>query len=181
MNMKSKVLIVISILIIICFGGGITYSIFNSNTNIQGNQNIAKFIFNAEKTDAIQLPLIDLNPGDNKEYSFKVTNTISDKLSSVSIDYKIILETFYLIPLEIKLYKVDNENEELILECNENSGSRNNNDNQLICMSSIQSMNHSSISEDNYKLKISFPSLYNGEEYSNLVDYINIKINSWQK
>ena len=36
-------------------------------------------------------------------------------------------------------------------------------------------------SKNNYKLRISFPEEYNDEIYSNLVDYIDIEIKSWQK
>ena len=34
---------------------------------------------------------------------------------------------------------------------------------------------------DNYKLEITFPNEYHDEKYSNLVDYIKIEIDSWQK
>ena len=34
---------------------------------------------------------------------------------------------------------------------------------------------------DDYKLKIKFPSEYNDEIYSNLVDFISMEIKSWQK
>jgi len=34
---------------------------------------------------------------------------------------------------------------------------------------------------DEYKLKITFPKEYNDVTYSNLVDYLNIEIDSWQK
>jgi hypothetical protein len=42
-------------------------------------------------------------------------------------------------------------------------------------------MGYSVLKLDNYKLKVTFPSQYNGEVYSDLVDYINIEIKSWQK
>ena len=34
---------------------------------------------------------------------------------------------------------------------------------------------------DNYRLNISFPQDYNDSSYSNITDYIDIEIKSWQK
>ena len=34
---------------------------------------------------------------------------------------------------------------------------------------------------DDYELKVEFDEKYNEEEYSDLVDYIDIEIKSWQK
>ena len=42
-------------------------------------------------------------------------------------------------------------------------------------------MNYTNPVLDNYKLVLEFPIEFNGEEYANLVDYISIEINSWQK
>ena len=42
-------------------------------------------------------------------------------------------------------------------------------------------MTYSNSEIHNYKLEVEFPSTYNSEEYTNLVDYINLEINSWQK
>jgi hypothetical protein len=42
-------------------------------------------------------------------------------------------------------------------------------------------MGHSSERLDNYKLKVKFSNEYNDEVYSNLTDYINLEIKSWQK
>jgi hypothetical protein len=68
--------------------------------------------------------------------------------------------------------------EELILTCDETN--ERNAENELVCTTPIQKMGHSLEKLDNYKLKIMFPSEYNDETYSDLVDYINIDIKSWQ-
>ena len=82
------------------------------------------------------------------------------------------------MPLKIELYKDVSGKEELILECTE-SYSRNS-DNLLICNSEVQKMVHSEEVYDEYKLNVSFPSTYNDEKYSDLVDFIDIEIKSWQ-
>ena len=57
------------------FGAGITYSIFTSNASlISADQNIAKFIFNTQTLDEINIMLNDLKPGDTKNYNFSISN-----------------------------------------------------------------------------------------------------------
>lgn len=179
MKKREKVLIIIGVLITLVFFTGITYSFFHSNANLNSNnQNIAKFVFNAESLDHLDLPLTSLNPGDNEEYAFSVSNNESGNISNVSVEYQMIIKTYHLVPLVIQLYKIDGENEVLILTCDE-SYTRNL-QNELICNTPTQEMGHSSELLDNYKLKVEFPIEYNDEEYSNLVDFINIEIKSWQ-
>lgn len=178
--MKHKVLLIAGMVLLILFGFGITYSFFHSASTLRSpDQNIAKFLFNAENLDYLEIPLIDLKPGDIKEYTFSVSNSEADTLSDVTIEYQMIVKTYHLAPLMIELYKADGENEELILNCDE-TYTRNEN-NELICNTPIQEMDYSSVKLDSYKLKVTFPSQYNSEEYIDLVDYINMEIKSWQK
>lgn len=156
---------------------GVTYSFFVSDANFFANQDIAKFIFNAEETSTISVPITDLNPGDSTSYTFEVANNVDDVVSQVSISYQCIIKTYHLMPLEIKLYKTGSV-EELILTCDE-TFSRDN-DNQLVCNSLVQKMAYDSKVSDTYRLDISFPQEYNDEDYSELVDYIDIDIRSWQ-
>ena len=133
MKKKYKILTITFISLIILFGVGITYSIFTSNaTTSTTDQNIAKFIFNSNPTDEINLSIIDINPGDIKEYPFSITNKMGETKSDVTVEYQITLKTYHFIPLTIKLYKVT-ENEELVLNCDE-TYSRNLS-NELVCNS----------------------------------------------
>lgn len=178
--MKYKILIIMFVLILLIFGSGITYSIFHSNSTLNSNdQDIAKFVFNAESLNQLQLPLIDLNPGADEEYTFSVSNNYSENTSDVSVEYQMTIKTPHLVPLIIELYKLNGENEEFILTCDETY--TRNSQNELICNTPIQEMGYSSLKLDNYKLKVRFLGEYNDEAYSDLVDYINIEIKSWQK
>ncbi len=178
--MKKKILTIMFIIILLIFSYGITYSIFHSSSTLNStNQNIAKFIFNASKVNQIELPLIDLYPGDNEEYLFFVSNELSENISNVSIEYQIIIKTYHLIPLIIELYKVNDDIEELVLSCDETY--TRNDANELICNGPKEEMEHSASKLDNYKLKITFPEEYDSSLYADLVDYINIEIKSWQK
>lgn len=156
---------------------GVTYSFFVSDTNFFANQDIAKFVFNAEETSTISVPITDLNPGDSASYSFEVTNNVDDIVSQVTINYQCVVKTYHLMPLEIKLFKTGSV-EELILTCDETFNRDENN--QLVCNSLVQEMPYDSKVADTYRLDISFPEEFNSENFSELVDYIDIDIRSWQ-
>ena len=174
--MKYKVIIGIIIAEFIVLGLGLTYSYFNSTSNVSTvDQRLAHFVFDTETLDQLELPLIDMTPGVENTYDFSISNTSNDITSDVSIIYELTILTPHYTPLIIELYKED----ELILTCDE-TYSRNEN-NELVCNSSPQELSHDDESYDNYQLKVTFDEEYDDEEYSNLVDYINIDINSYQK
>lgn len=176
--MKRKIIIIISIIVTTFFVIGIAYSAFQSDATLNvADQKIAKFIFNTKVQDQIELPLTNLEPNSKQEYSFSVTNSQENKISNVTINYQIAIKTFHFIPLEIKLYK--DQEEEAILTCDE-SFSRDE-DNILVCNSPIQELNHNQKKQDDFKLEVIFPEKYNTEEYANLVDFVDIEIKSWQK
>ena len=177
LNKKTRLKIIVmlvSSIVLIC-GSGITYSLFTSSSRLVANQKIAQFVFNATKTDVIELPITNLNPGAKSEYKFQVTNNIDNKRSDVTIKYQMTIKTFHFMPLEINLYK---ENEETpLLTCEESSR---NTDNEVVCNTEIQTMDYKLNATDNYKLVIEFPEIYNDDTYTDLVDYIDIEIKSWQ-
>lgn len=181
--MRKKILIIIFALVVVFLGCGITYSVFTSDTHANFNQNLAKFVFDAKETDQINLPLYDLKPGDIKEYKFSVSNNKNenDKIisSDVNINYQLLVSTYHFMPLEIEIFKLDNDSENSVLKCDE-SYSRNS-DNELVCKSVIEEMKYDINSLDNYLIRVKFPSEYDSYEYSNLVDYIELEIKSWQK
>lgn len=176
-NKKTRLKIIVmlvSSIVLIC-GSGITYSLFTSSSKLVANQKIAQFVFNATKTDVIELPIANLNPGAKSEYKFQVTNNIDNKRSDVTIKYQMTIKTFHFMPLEINLYK---ENEETpLLTCEESSR---NTDNEVVCNTEVQTMDYKLNATDNYKLVIEFPEEYNDDSYTDLVDYIDIEIKSWQ-
>ena len=175
--MKRRITMIIMFGTLVILQIGVTYSFFTSKSSLFANQEIAKFVFNAEETSTISVPITDLNPGDTVSYSFDVTNNVDEVISQVNIKYQCIIKTYQLMPLEIKLFKTG-EVEELILTCDESFGRDENN--QVICNSIVQSMAYDNKVSDSYRLDVKFPSLYNDAVYSDLVDYIDIDIRSWQ-
>lgn len=177
--MRRRVILVLLIMAILLFSSGITYSLFTSGNSLAStDQNIAKFIFNTDSLDELEIPLIDLNPGDEEEYTFSISNNLLENISDVSIEYKLTIKTYRTVPLDIVLYKIVDDTEELLLICDDTYTY--NSSHELVCNTEMQSMIHSEEQLDTYKLKITFPSEYNSVIYSDLVDYINIEIDSFQ-
>lgn len=178
--MRKKIFITILLIVIVTFSSGITYSFFNSNVNMKSSdQKIASFIFDANSLDKIDLNLSDFKPGDEKEYLFSVKNTNDNSMSDVTVEYQLSIKTYHLMPLTIDLYLVNGEKDEFIGTCDEKA--KRNSENELVCDMPTRILVNSKEEKDDYKLKITFPSKYNDISYSNLVDYINIEISSWQK
>lgn len=175
---KKKLMIIAVCLFILITGTGITYSLFTSNSNLIANQKIAQFIFDAARTDSIELPITDMSPGDEPvKYSFQVANNLEQKKSDVTINYQVIIKTYHFMPLEIKLLKEGTE--EPVIICDEKF-SRDEVTNQRVCNSGVQKMPHNDKVTDKYTLELTFPAKYNSDVYADLVDYIDIDINSWQ-
>jgi len=174
-----KITIIITLVILI-LGVGITYSLFFSGARLAStDQSIAQFVFNTDEMSNISIPLIDLIPGDNKDYFFQVSNTDAGLTSQVTIEYQIILKTYHFIPFSIKLYRVGPIEDLLISECNETF--TRNAANELVCNMPIAEMVYSLNVSHEYRLNIEFPTAFNDEMYAGLVDFVDLEIRSWQK
>ena len=174
--MKKKIIIISIAAFLILLIAGATYSYFVSNANMTStNQHIAKFIFNSDSLDHLEIPLNGLKPGDVKEYEFEVSNNTDHVISDVNINYTLSLLTPHYMPLNIELYKDDT----LLMTCDESY--ERNNQNELVCETETQELDYHEEVNDSYKLRITFDSNYNSLEYANLIDYLNIEIRSYQK
>ena len=96
--------------------------------------------------------------------------------SDVNVLYNIDIKTMHFIPLNITL---ENSDDEVLMVCDESV--ERNLRNELECKTTDFEMNYADKDIQSYKLKLEFPSEYNSEEYSSLVDYISLEFNSTQK
>ena len=175
--MKHKVIIIVILFSLIVCCTKITYSLFTSETSfLVGDGKIAEFILEAKRTNHIELNFADLKTGDTKEFDFQVSNAKDGVKTNVTTEYQITMRTFQFMPLLIELYK----EEQLVMTCKEGNFSRNAN-NAVVCNSDVWEIEHKNTKTDNFKIKVTFPKEYNSQEYTELVDYIDIDISSWQK
>lgn len=174
--MKKKILIILILLSSITLISSATYSLFTTDAIVSTiDQKIAKFIINSESFDNLSIPLSNMNPGDIKEVNFSIGNSKDDISSDITIGYILTIKTPHYIPFIIELYKEDKK----LLTCDE-TYSRNS-DNEIVCHTDEQVLLKENKLIDNYKLKITFDKNYNDYSYSDLIDYINIELNSYQK
>lgn len=172
----KKIVIIAILVVCILIGVGITYSMYISEANTNTSIALASFVFDADRKENINIPISNINPGDDLKYAFSVSNNSQNKRSDVTIKYNIIIKTMHFIPLDIELY--DGE-DNLILTCDETS--QRNSLNEIECQTDDVTMSYIENIKDDYYLKVTFPEEYNTIEYSSLVDYINLEINSRQK
>ena len=130
--MKKKIYLIVILIVLVTFFSGITYSFFNSAAEMKSsNQGIASFIFEANNLDHIDLSLNGLVPGEEKEYLFSVTNTNENDISDVTVEYQLVINTYHFIPITIDLYRVTEEKDVFVGNCDETT-SRNTN-NEIVC------------------------------------------------
>ena len=178
--MKYRAIIVLFLGIIILMMSGVTYSVFTSSAGIDVKEtDIAKFVFETEMTDQIHLPLTNITPGQTVTYPFSVTNEKDNILSNVTVSYTITLKTFHFIPLTLEIYKVDGNNREKILTCDE-TYSRNAN-NEIVCNSKEMLLSHERAKQDNFEIVLTYPAEYNSPIYTDLVEFIDLEISSVQQ
>ena len=161
---------------IIFFSTGMSYSLYTSSKDINIESSLASFIVDVTKTDNIDIPLTDLKPGSKLTYDFSIANNSVDKKSDVFITYNITISTMHFMPLDINLY---DSNGNLVLTCDENN--RRNYKNELECKTNDIEMAYDKDIKDDYSLTLEFNNKYNEASYSDLVDYINLSIDSYQK
>ncbi len=171
--MKKKVLI-IAIMFMLISVTGITYSLYTNIMKKSVPISLASFSVGVEKTPTLDINLSDLEPGSVNRYNFSVLNNIDESMSDVAITYNIVLKTGNYIPLDIKLYDSSNN-----LLFDSTSGVRTND--ELLLKTNDITMPYSKNVKNDYSLVVEFPEEYDGEEYSGLVDYINLTIEASQK
>lgn len=179
---KKKIILILLIVYILIFGVNTTYSMYKSGSDSDVELSFAKIIFNNQELNNVSLPINNLIPGESLEYQFMVSNNKDGNVSEITIGYSIVIETFNIIPANIKLYNINDETP--IIECNNENFNRNT-ENKLICNSENFELKYNEEKTNNYKLVISIDEYDQNnevwsEEYSDLIDFIDIKINSWQ-
>lgn len=183
---KKKLILILTGINLLVVGVGSAYSSYedmdDSNMSIGS---IAKIVFNNQITNSLSLPTNGIIPGSSADYTFKVGNYSNGVRSDVNINYSISIESFHFIPTTVKLYSVSSGTDTLLLTCNESTGTRNS-ENKLVCTSSTFTLLYSGNNEHNYKINIKFDSTDGGgnvwsSDYSDIIDYIDVKINSEQK
>ena len=171
--MKKKILIIIVMFMLISITG-ITYSLYTNMIKKDIPISLASFSVGVDKKPTLDIDLSDLEPGSVNHYDFSILNNINENMSDVSIVYNIILKTGNYMPLDIKLY---DSSENLLFDSSNGAKT----EDGLLLKTDDIIMPYSESVKNDYSLEVVFPEEYSGEEYSGLVDYINLTIEASQK
>ena len=194
---KRTTIILVLILIIIIFSTGLinTLARYVKNVNLKRQVDIAFWIINDQYEKEENLLLSDISPTENPyEYLISVANFKDNKRTETAFEYNIIIEATTSMPLEYDLKKMNAENvwnecyktQKLNSEVNTFNGSSYTNYIKQITFGESQeqkkfTLGYEQNQTDYYKLQVKFPTEYNKEEYSDLVEKVKISINATQK
>ena len=168
---KKKLLIILVIVNVLLLGVGGTLSAYKSMASGGSNNfEFASIVFNDEEVDSINVDLTDFFPGDTKTINFNVSNNKNGKKSDVTIEYKLIVTTYRMIPTTIT---IKNSSNQTILTCNTN-GTRTE-DGKYVCSSSVQTIPYSDNTLKSFTASIKYENTQD-ETYSAQDDFIEIGI-----
>lgn len=163
-NSKRITIIIVAIFLLVA-GLSYTYSRFTSSIEDESVIATALFLNTSNLSETLSVSLDDMTPGMTKSYTFAVKNFDETRRNEVALTYDIKVIKSDNIPVSVTLYK--NGVEENIL--NSELTSLNNEMGFIVNQT------------DTYVLNIVWDITDNGYEYSDLVDYLDVDINSKQK
>lgn len=155
----------------------LTFSKYESNSNSNANVDIAFYVLN-DDYQSMTLNLGKIVPSANKyTYEFSISNEKDGNIAQVDIEYELKTRATTNLPLEIHLYKIEDNNKveaTSLIEKDE--------DNMYFNISKIekQQFYYSTPRTDEYILEVYFPEKYNEEEYQDITDVVEIEINAKQ-
>lgn len=185
---NKKIRLYIKMLIIIfCFIIGIqiftlTISRYESKTASNADIDIAFYLFK-EDYKSMNLNLGKIVPREEPYiYIFEITNEEDGKIADIDLEYSLELRTTTNLPLNYKLYmnedyKNQNSNNMIISQIDEKDEygtyfKKIKTDNQILL--------HGQAMSNIYTLVVEFPKQYNVEQYQDILEFVEINVNSTQ-
>lgn len=155
----------------------LTMSKYESNSNSKANVDIAFYVLN-EDYQSMTLNLGKIVPSSNAYiYNFSVSNEKDGKIAEVDIEYELKIRTTTNLPLDIHLYKTENDNKQ-----EATSTIQQDEDGMYFNVLKVdkQTFYYSTPRTDNYTLEIYFSEKYNQETFQDITDLIEISVNAKQ-
>lgn len=179
-NNKLKIQIIIFIILLILLSFLIPYTLSRFKTEARGSADIdiAFYLLNDEYQHQ-SLSIENFEPGMTREYNFSVANYKDSNRSEVTLEYDLELITTTNLPLEYKVYKVENSiptllnlEDNLITDTNGTYFKKVNTD-PIVLPHTDDLINY-------YRVDIKFPEEYKNYKYQGVPEHIEIKVNSRQ-
>ena len=188
MNRKTKrrvyvkLVILLLCLIILIRMFTLVLSKYESETNSNTNVDIAFYLLN-EDYKTMQLNLASIFPqNDAYVYTFSIGNTDREKQAEVNLEYELSIRTTTNLPLTFELYmnqEYTDSNAVNIVKTNE---IKQDDDGTFFRYITVEKeiLNYDTPKTNTYQLVIHFPENYNTEEYQDIIEMLEITVNSKQ-
>ena len=176
---RIKFLISITIIFIlykIVFG---SFSLYESEANSDANLDVAYFRLNDEYETKV-ISLDDMLPGDTRTCTFNISNyTLNGEIEEVSetdMEYTLKIRTTTNLPLEYELTKSYDDGEETTIETiTDDDGTY-----FKTMIVDTETLEFANPKTNVYNLVINFPENYNTENFQDIIEMIEIEVESKQ-
>lgn len=187
MQHKKVRLYIKLILIILCFIVAIhifilTLSRYQSDSESEADIDIAFYLLK-EDYKSMTLNLGKIVPrSEPYVYTFEITNEENGQIAETDLEYSLELRTTTNLPLRYKLYKNENyldSNATNIITSENNKQDEDGTYFKIITTDS-EELKHSQAISNIYTLVVNFSQEYNTEEYQDIIDVVEINVESKQ-
>ena len=178
-RLKLEIVIFFILLIALCFLIPFTFSRFKTEARGTAGIDVAFYLLNDTYTHQ-NITLEEMKPGDEKSYTFSVSNTDGTNRSEVTLEYEVVVLATTNLELNYELYEVNNGvDTDVVASANVIT------DDDGTYFKEIKTSSETfEYTEDNtklYKLTIKYPNTDKSHELQGICESIEIKILSKQK
>lgn len=183
--MKKKVvklLILLLTLILLIRVLTVAFSKYQSKATTNPNIQVAFYVIN-KNYEKMSLNLDSLFPSDEPYiYNFSISNTNGEKMCETDMEYDLIIRTTTNLPLTYELYKNQNYNDSgatNIIKTNDIVQDENKTYFRIISVET-ENFSYTTKKTNLYQLVVHFPKKYNTINYQDIIEGIEITVNSKQ-
>ena len=178
-RLKLEIILFFILLIILCFLIPFTLSRFRTEARGDAPIDVAFYLVNDTYTRQ-NITLDEMKPGDEKSYTFSVSNTDGTNRSEVTLEYEVVVRTTTNLQLEYELEEITSgEDVDVVLSSNVVADEDGTYFKEI--KTSSETFEYSNDRTKLYKLTIKYPETLKSHKNQGFCENIEIKILSKQK
>lgn len=177
-----KLLILVFVLILLIKMISFTYSKYESRANTKPNIIVAFYVLNKDY-QSMNLNLDELFPREEPYiYTFSISNTKGQKRCQIDLEYELSIKTTTNLPITYELYKNQNYNDDNATSIKKTDEIIQDEDGTYfrIITTETESFSFREDETNIYQLVVHFPQEYNTINYQDIIEGIEITVNSKQ-
>ena len=177
-----KLLILVFVLILLIKMISFTYSKYESRANTKPNIIVAFYVLNKDY-QSMNLNLDELFPREEPYiYTFSISNTKGQKRCQTDLEYELSIKTTTNLPITYELYKNQNYNDDNATSIKKTDEIIQDEDGTYfrIITTETESFSFREDETNIYQLVVHFPQEYNTINYQDIIEGIEITVNSKQ-